>query len=147
MSATAAALAHADDLADFVAASPSSFHAAAEVARRLTAAGFTYLDETAPWSVEPGARQLVVRDGAVIAWIVPGTATAETPFHIFGADLPCLFCLSPGAEAIGFVTPPVTFRLKLLELHRPSFVIGLYAIRKAVLVKPDVLGWCALGEE
>lgn len=85
MSATAAALAHADDLADFVAASPSSFHAAAEVARRLTAAGFTPLDETAPWSVEPGARQLVVRDGAVIAWIVPGTATAETPFHIFGA--------------------------------------------------------------
>lgn len=85
MSATAAALAHADDLADFVAASPSSFHAAAEVARRLTDAGFTPLDETAPWSVEPGARQLVVRDGAVIAWIVPGTATAETPFHIFGA--------------------------------------------------------------
>ncbi len=85
VSATAAALAHADDLADFVAASPSSFHAAAEVARRLTAAGFTSLDETAPWSVEPGARQLVVRDGAVVAWVVPGGATADTPFHIFGA--------------------------------------------------------------
>ena len=32
---------HITDLADFVTASPSSFHAAAEVARRLDAAGFT----------------------------------------------------------------------------------------------------------
>jgi aspartyl aminopeptidase len=79
------ALAHADDLAAFVSASPSSYHAAAEVARRLTDAGFAGLDETASWRVAPGARQFVVRDGAVIAWIVPSGATAETPFHIFGA--------------------------------------------------------------
>jgi hypothetical protein len=39
------ARAHADDLADFVAASPSSFHTAAEVAARLEPAGFTRLDE------------------------------------------------------------------------------------------------------
>ena len=31
---------HIDDLADFVTASPSSYHAAAEVARRLLAAGY-----------------------------------------------------------------------------------------------------------
>ncbi len=78
-------LAHADDLADVVAASPSSFHAASTVAARLADAGFTPLDETEPWSVTPGAKQLVVRDGAVIAWIVPTSATAETAFHIFGA--------------------------------------------------------------
>ena len=107
---TAAALAHADDLADFVAASPSSFHAAAEVARRLTAAGFTSLDETAPWSVEPGARQLVVRDGAVVAWVVPGGATADTPFHIFGAHSD-----SPGFK---LKPQPTTGRLDLLHRVR-----------------------------
>ncbi|MDF2807166.1 MAG: family aminopeptidase, partial [Cellulosimicrobium sp.] len=38
--------AHAQDLATFVEASPSSYHAAHEVARRLEAAGFERLDET-----------------------------------------------------------------------------------------------------
>lgn len=92
MPVTADALTHADDLADFVAASPSSFHAAAEVARRLTDAGFTPLDEADAWAVEPGARHVVVRDGAVIAWVVPDAASAQTPFHIFGAhsDSPAL---------------------------------------------------------
>ena len=81
----APALAHADDLADFVAASPSSFHAAAEVARRLEESGFTRLDETAGWPAQPGGRFLVVRDGAVIAWIVPAAATPGTGIHVFGA--------------------------------------------------------------
>ncbi|WP_460774438.1 M18 family aminopeptidase [Microbacterium sp. GXF7504] len=79
------ALAHADDLAAFVAASPSSYHAAAEVARRLEDAGFTALDEIADWPDQPGGRFLVVRDGAVIAWIVPAGAGATTPVRIFGA--------------------------------------------------------------
>ncbi|GAA3034282.1 M18 family aminopeptidase [Microbacterium dextranolyticum] len=85
MSDLAAIRAHADDLADFVAASPSSVHAAAEVARRLIDAGFTALDEADAWPIEPGTRHLVVRDGAVIAWVVPGRADAATAFRIFGA--------------------------------------------------------------
>lgn len=85
MPATPEALAHAADLADFVAASPSSFHAAAEVARRLTDAGFAPRDELESWTVRAGDRGLVVRDGAVIAWAVPGSATADTGFRIFGA--------------------------------------------------------------
>jgi len=90
--ATPEALAHADDLADFVAASPSSFHAAAEVARRLADAGFAPRDETDAWTVRAGDRGLVVRDGAVIAWAVPADATADSGFHIFGAhsDSPAL---------------------------------------------------------
>lgn len=79
------ARAHAEDLADFVAASPSSFHAATEVARRLEDAGFTPLDETSAWPAQPGTKNVVVRDGAVIAWSVPATATADTAFQIFGA--------------------------------------------------------------
>ncbi|SMH29879.1 aspartyl aminopeptidase [Rathayibacter oskolensis] len=78
---------HADHIADFAAflsASPSSFHAAAETARRLGAAGFTGLDETASWPTAPG-RYYVVRDGAVIAWHLPTGADAVTPFRILGA--------------------------------------------------------------
>ncbi|TDT66292.1 M18 family aminopeptidase [Frigoribacterium sp. PhB116] len=76
--------AHLDDFASFIQASPSSFHAAAEAARRLDAAGFTALDETAEWPTGPG-RRYVVRDGAVIAWVEPGGASSTTPFRIVGA--------------------------------------------------------------
>ncbi|WP_217181109.1 M18 family aminopeptidase [Streptomyces sp. AC495_CC817] len=85
MPAAASALAHADDLADFVAASPSSYHAAEEVARRLEAAGFARLREEDAWPTQAGGRFVVVRDGAAIAWTVPSDAVATTPAHIFGA--------------------------------------------------------------
>ena len=79
------AIAHALDLGRFVAASPSSFHAVAEAARRLTEAGFTSLNEADDWAATPGTRFFVVRDGAVVAWIRPATATPITPFRILGA--------------------------------------------------------------
>ncbi|KQY77730.1 aminopeptidase [Microbacterium sp. Root1433D1] len=85
MPVTPAALAHAEDLADFVAASPSSYHAAEEVARRLAAAGFTRLREEDAWPTPAGGRYVVVRDGAAIAWVVPADAVATTPVQIFGA--------------------------------------------------------------
>ncbi len=79
--------AHIDDLADFVVASPSSFHAAAEVARRLRALGWTLLDEADDWTgqVVPGARLVLIRDGAVVAFAVPRDADALTPFRVVGA--------------------------------------------------------------
>ncbi len=76
---------HAEDVIDLVAASPSSLHAAEAVAARLVAAGFTRLVETAAWDVEPGGRYVVVRDGAVLAWVVPAAAGATTGFHVLGA--------------------------------------------------------------
>ena len=85
MPVTPVALAHAEDLADFVAASPSSYHAAAEVARRLEDAEFVRLQEEDAWPAPAGGRYVVVRDGATIAWTVPADATATTPVQIFGA--------------------------------------------------------------
>ena len=87
------AIDHVHDLARYVEASPSSFHAVAEASRRLTAAGFTQLSEADAWSgpQKPKAgkhsagRHYVIRDGAVIAWIQPAAATATTPFRILGA--------------------------------------------------------------
>ncbi|GAA4180265.1 M18 family aminopeptidase [Gryllotalpicola koreensis] len=72
------------DFTAFIEASPSSYHAAAEVARRVENAGFARLAETDAWPEAPG-RYVVVRDGAVVAWIVPEGAGATTPFHVLGA--------------------------------------------------------------
>jgi len=85
MPITSPALSHAEDLADFVAASPSSYHAAQEVARRLVSSGFTRLEEAEQWPAQTGGRYLVVRDGAVIAWAVPEGAGATTGVRVFGA--------------------------------------------------------------
>lgn len=85
MPVTPASLSHAEDLADFVAASPSSYHAAEEVARRLEAVGFSRLDEADAWPAQAGGRYVVVRDGAAIAWVVPTDAAPTTPSQIFGA--------------------------------------------------------------
>ncbi|WP_306233208.1 M18 family aminopeptidase [Agrococcus beijingensis] len=97
---------HAEDLADFVEASPSSYHAAAEVARRLEGAGFTALHEADAWPEQAG-RYLVVRDGAAIAWVVPPTATATTPVRVFGAHTD-----SPGFK---LKPQPTTGRLGWLQ--------------------------------
>lgn len=75
---------HALDLGRFVMASPSSFHAAAEGARRLAEAGFQILDEADGWPSAPGG-YVVVRDGALIAWTLPDGAGPTTPFRILGA--------------------------------------------------------------
>lgn len=75
---------HIQDLGAYVSASPSSFHAAHEGGRRLEEAGFVRLDELQPW--EGGAGSFfVIRDGALIAWVVPEGAGSATGFNILGA--------------------------------------------------------------
>lgn len=72
-----------DDLAAFITASPTSFQAAAEAARRLGTAGFTPLDEEATWdSSAATGKHFVVRDGAIIAWA--GTQS-HTGYRVLGA--------------------------------------------------------------
>ncbi|TFV46252.1 M18 family aminopeptidase [Blastococcus sp. TF02A-35] len=83
--ATTDALALGDDLRAFVDASPSPSHAVAELARRLTAAGFTELAETDAWSPAPGGQHFVVRHGSLIAFRVGAGAPAETGLRIVGA--------------------------------------------------------------
>lgn len=73
------------DFSAFLQASPSSYHAAAEVARRLDAAGFTRRSESESWTDAAAESCYVVRDGAVIAWSQPTGAGPTTPFRILGA--------------------------------------------------------------
>lgn len=70
---TDAQRAHAEDFADFIVKSPSSYHAAAEIARHLLAQGFTQLDESAVFPATPGG-YFFMRDGAVMAWFIPENA-------------------------------------------------------------------------
>jgi len=90
-----AALEHARDLAEFVTASPTSFHAAAEGRQRLTAAGFSVVDERAAFETAPGA-YVLVRDGALLAWRIPAGAGPGTPYRIVGAH----------TDSPGFVLKP-----------------------------------------
>lgn len=66
---------HALDQAAFVAASPSSYHAAAELARRLEATGAHRQEEVGRWDSSAGAHYLV-RDGAVAAWHISEAAAS-----------------------------------------------------------------------
>jgi aspartyl aminopeptidase len=78
------AIDHIQDLGAYVSASPSSFHAVHEAARRLDAAGFTALDELKPWEGGAGGFY-VLRDGALIAWVTPKGADPTTAFNVLGA--------------------------------------------------------------
>ncbi|MAT04195.1 MAG: M18 family aminopeptidase [Acidimicrobiaceae bacterium] len=93
-----------DDLRAFLDASPSPFHAAANTADRLDAAGFTEVGSTESWRDLPESGY-VRRDGAVIAWHTPPGAGADTPFRLAGAhtDSPCLRIKpSPDGSAVGW---------------------------------------------
>ena len=89
-------------LIDFVTASPSSYHAAVEAARRLGAVGFRRVEETAAWGRDLPGRGCVVRDGALIAWMLPERPTGRTGVRIVGAhtDSPALK-LKPSAALSG----------------------------------------------
>jgi len=60
---------HANELVDFIWASPSPFHAVDEVARRLREAGFAEFEEgEAPKGIDAGSTGFIVRGGSIVAW-------------------------------------------------------------------------------
>ena len=60
------------ELFQFIAASPTAFHAAAQAADRLRAAGFRPLSEGEPWTLEPNQGYYVSRNrSSLIAFRVP----------------------------------------------------------------------------
>lgn len=80
--------------AEFIQASPSSFHAAAELGRQLAAAGFERVDERV--DAPCPARGFIERDGAVVAWQQPTGVAVEAPYRIIGTH----------TDSPGFVAKP-----------------------------------------
>ena len=82
-----------DGLLDFLARSPTPFHAAANLAVLLDAAGFAALDETADWALQPGGRYYVTRNGSsIIAFAMGADPLHRNGIRMLGAhtDSPCL---------------------------------------------------------
>lgn len=82
------------DLQQFLAASPTPFHAVAEMSKRLEKAGFTQLLETDQWNLEKGGRYFTLRNGSsIVAWVMPqNRELVESGIRMVGAhtDSPCL---------------------------------------------------------
>lgn len=77
-------MSYTEEFLDFIAASPSSYHAAEEVSRQLREVGFDLQDESEEWSAAPGGH-VMVRGGAVAAWYVPQGADKNSGFCIVGS--------------------------------------------------------------
>ncbi|WP_299177455.1 M18 family aminopeptidase [uncultured Neptuniibacter sp.] len=82
------------DLQQFLAASPTPFHAVAEMSKRLEKVGFTQLLETDQWNLEKGGRYFTLRNGSsIVAWVMPqNRELVESGIRMVGAhtDSPCL---------------------------------------------------------
>ncbi len=82
------------ELMDFLAASPTPFHAVHEMARRLADAGFERRPEAEAWRLDPGGRYFTTRNASsIIAWTVPARVPLpESGLRMLGAhtDSPCL---------------------------------------------------------
>ena len=78
----------AHDLATFITAAPTPYHAVAEAVRRLEEAGFVEQPETGPWLDGPGGRYLV-RDGTFAAW-VQGAEPRPLRVYLAHTDSPTL---------------------------------------------------------
>ncbi len=79
-------------LVDFLASSPTPFHATASLARRLEAAGYQRLDERETWAVQPGGRYYVTRNDSSLIAVRLGGKPLERGLRLVGAhtDSPCL---------------------------------------------------------
>jgi len=92
------------DLAAFIDASPSPYHACAATVARLQGAGFAPVVETETWKDVP-ARGYVLRGGSLFAWYLPENAIPSTGFRIIGAhtDSPNLRVKPrPDTGSVGF---------------------------------------------
>lgn len=87
---------------DFLAHSPSSYHAAANVAARLETAGYARQEEDEAWDASPGGH-VVVRGGAVVAYYIPEGAGVHSEFRVVGAhtDSPA-FKVKPLADSYSY---------------------------------------------
>ncbi|MEN8260414.1 MAG: M18 family aminopeptidase, partial [Pseudomonadota bacterium] len=98
---------HAQDLLEFIDASPSPWHAVSTVGNRLEKHGFIKLEEKESWSLDPGGRYCVVRDdSSIVVFVVGHSPLTDAGFRIVGAhtDSPGLRVKPNAAGQLGSMT-------------------------------------------
>ncbi|MBN2695306.1 M18 family aminopeptidase [bacterium] len=78
---------------DFLNSSPTQYHAAEEIEKKLKDSGFIYLEESSRWSLQKGAKYYIKRDNSSIAaWINTTDSVEDGGFKIAAAhtDSPSL---------------------------------------------------------
>ena len=124
------------ELLSFISRSPTAFHAVENTARALSDAGFVELYETEPWTLEPGARGFVRRNGSsLIAFRVPRLAPVGFLLAAAHSDSPC-FKLKESAvlEGDGYVRLSVEKYGGMLcapWLDRPLSLAGRVTLRES----------------
>ena len=91
-----------ESLSALLAASPTPFHATANLAKILEDAGFAELAETNAWKCAPGTKHYVIRGGSsIVAFVAGNSSAAKSGFRIAGAhtDSPCLK-VKPNADVL-----------------------------------------------
>ena len=82
-----------DRLLDFLAQSPTPYHAVSYLSNLLDASGFQKLEEYSLWnSLNPGNYFIIRQDGGLIAFTLTGAPLDQTGLRLAGAhtDSPCL---------------------------------------------------------
>ena len=91
-------------LFDYIAASPTAFHAVQHTASRLAQAGYTELSEAADWTLQPGKGYYVCRNGSsLLAFRMPHGDFSGFMMTAAHSDSPC-FKIKENAELPGQYT-------------------------------------------
>lgn len=89
-----------DGLCDFLRVATTPFHAVAELARQLQAGGFIPLVEDQSWTLKPGGKYILIRNGSsIVAFVVGNESGPVDGMRMVGAhtDSPCLM-VKPAPE-------------------------------------------------
>lgn len=88
-------------LFDYISASPTAYHATAHTAKLLRDAGYTALQESADWNLEPNHAYYVTRNGSsLIAFRTPAAQPVSFMMTAAHCDSPC-FKIKENAELAG----------------------------------------------
>jgi aspartyl aminopeptidase len=79
-----------EDLQAFLNASPTSWHAAAQIGNRLALHDFSPLEEEEKWKLEPGGRYFVVKGGSLCAFRLPEKTPKRASLIAAHTDSPAL---------------------------------------------------------
>ncbi len=137
-----------DSFLSFLKKSPTAWHAVEALSERLTDAGWQRLEEADRWSLAPGGRYFVTRNGSsVIAFALPQDAPTGFTIAAAHSDSPTFKVKAvPELEAVGrytrLDTEPYGGMIMSTWLDRPLSVAGRLAVREGGrlttrLVAPD----------